>query len=162
MVHKFEDSLKYGEKVEALLDDYFEEWFDISPVTPDLQRLGVDRIFVMKSKGHRYSVEYKADRRTQETGNVYIETVSVRKANEPTDAYKLGWALTSIAQRLIYYIEGDEVIYILDMKDVRDMLPKWESQYPKAEVVNEKYFGEGILVPVTQLSKLARGVRTLK
>ena len=159
MVHKFDDSLKYGEGVEKILDDYFEEWFQILKAEGDLygnlQYLGIDRIFTRRNTGQRWSVEYKADRRTQETGNVYIETVSVRKVGKHE---KLGWAHTSTAQRLIYFIDGTKVIYILDMKDVRDMLPEWESKYPTAQVENTDYVGEGILVPETQLAKMARGV----
>lgn len=154
MVHNFKDSLEYGEGVELILDGFFEPWFDITPVTPDQQRLGVDRIFTKLSTGERFSVEYKADRQAHETRNVYIETVSVRKEGKDE---KLGWAYTSTAQRLLYFIPGSGIVYILDMIAIRDKLPAWTKKYRTVEADNGDYVGEGILVPVAELDKLARG-----
>ena len=154
MVHKFNESLQYGEGIETMLDAFFSKWFMIEPVTPDLQRLGVDRIFTMNRSKQRFSVEYKADRQAHDTGNAYIETVSVYRDGE---IVKFGWANTSIAQRVLYYIEGPRRVYILDLHDIRDMLPKWEKVCKKVDVENEDYSGSGLLVPLTELETMARG-----
>lgn len=157
-VHKFDVSLKYGEGMEKMLDDYFGKWFDIIPVSPDQQRLGVDRIFTKRLTGERFSVEYKADRQAADTGNVYVETVSVKQYDE---VKKLGWALTSTAQRLLYLISGTQTVYILDMVDVRDMLLKWRQRCKKVEVDNGDYVGEGLLVPMAEFETMCRGKHTI-
>ena len=161
-VHKFDVSLKYGEGMEKMLDDYFGKWFTILKAEGDLygnlQYLGIDRIFTKKTNGERFSVEYKADRRAHETGNVYIETVSVRKVGKHV---KPGWAYTSTAQRLVYFISGPQTVYILDMVDIRDMLPKWEDRCKKVEVDNGDYVGEGLLVPIAEFKTMCRGRMTI-
>ena len=154
MVHKFDESLAFGQYMEQLLDDFFMRWFQIEEVTMDLQRLGIDRIFVKHATGERFSVEYKADQRASETGNVFIETVSVMKGET---VEKLGWALTSTAQRLVYFIPGPNRVYILDMNDIRDMLPKWGERCKMVNVQNEGYVGKGLLVPITEIETHARG-----
>lgn len=154
MEHNFDEKLAWGQYMENLLDDYFSTWFSIADVPMALQRLGVDRIFTKRSTGERFSVEYKADQRAHETGNVYIETVSVEK-DEVIE--KLGWAYTSIAQRLVYFIPGPNRLYILDMVDIRDMLSKWGKTCKVATAVNVGYVGKGLLVPITEIETHARG-----
>lgn len=159
MVHKFDESLAFGQYMENLLDDYFSTWFLIEEVSMELQYLGIDRIFTKHSTGERFSVEYKADRRAHDTGNVFIETVSVQKGNT---IEKLGWALTSTAQRLVYFIPGPNRVYILDMVDIRDMLSKWGDTCKVATAENEGYVGKGLLVPITEIETHARGRMVIK
>lgn len=154
MIHEFGDSLEYGEQMEKKLDSYFQQWFDIATVTLDLQKLGVDRIFTKKVTGERFSVEYKSDRMAGKTGNAFIETVSVRKDRK---IEKLGWAHTSIAQRILYYVPETQLVYILDTVQVRDLLVEWQKKYRSMTADNGDYEGEGVLVPMDEINKIARG-----
>ena len=150
--HNFMDSLAVGEEHEKLLDEFFSRYFDITPATNEEQRLGIDRFFVMKGTGERYSVEYKTDIRAHDTGNAFIETVSVMRGGE---VEKLGWVYTSTAQRLLYYIPGMEAVFIFDTMTLRDLVKKWK--YIKAQADNGSYVGEGMLVPMDTIIKHAVG-----
>lgn len=155
MTHNFEERLGVGEKYEKDLDAFFEPFFEVQPVQMNMQKLGVDRIFTHRKNGQRYSIEYKTDIRCKDTGNLYIETISVDKDN------KLGWAYTSTAQRIIFHIPGDKVIFV-DTLNLRDIMPKWVDKYPQAEAKNELYSGFGILVPVMVVAKIAKGTMGMK
>lgn len=164
-VHNFSDSLQVGEQYEQLLDAHFGQWFEVEPVTMALQRLGIDRIFTKEvvaendSLPGRFTVEYKTDLRAHETGNAYIETVSVKQDGE---IKKLGWLHTSTAQILMYYIPGLSQIYIIDVMAMRDQWRKWNKIHRTATADNGDYVGEGLLVPVEKLRRLARGIQKVE
>ena len=157
MVHNFTESLERGERFEQLLDQHFSQWFSVETVTMEFQRLGIDRIFT-KQNGQRFTVEYKTDERAHETGNIFVETVSVKKGET---VEKLGWAHTSTAQLLVYYVPGIQRLYIVDMLALRDKLDKWSKQHRTAQADNGGYVGEGLLVPLQKLEKLCRGVQNV-
>jgi len=96
--YQFEAQLRKGEAYEAVLDNFFREKFDIQPVQMCDQRRGIDRIFTSKKNGSILKIEYKADSKAAQTGNAFIETVSVDTQQKP------GWAVYSEADYLIYYI----------------------------------------------------------
>lgn len=41
-----------------------------------------------------------------------------------------GWAVTSQADLLIYYVPGAWVIYVMPLAVLRAHLPRWSQQYP--------------------------------
>ncbi len=146
MQHKFTDSLKVGEVGEKVLDGYFSNKFDIEDVEMVDQRRGIDRRYTHKESGAVCTVEYKTDVRAADTGNVFIEIWS-NKQNK-----KKGWAYTSQAQWLYFYIPGTNKVYISEMTRVKMKLKDWASDYRKVGVRNKSgnsyYTTEGIPVPI--------------
>lgn len=156
-MHSFDEQLATAQKDEEWLDDYFSRWFEIEQVDIEWQRRGVDRFFTARSDGRRWSVEYKADHRTVETGNVFIETVSV----DTKDI--LGWAYTSCAQKLVYYSPEMGRIMIAEMCAVkRELVRKWfksrELPIPNRGRNGNGYNTKGIPIPVHEFERICEKV----
>jgi hypothetical protein len=147
--YKFKDKLDEGMGFELELDKIFSHEFDIKSVDISKQRLGIDRYFTRKSNGASFTVEYKSDSTAASTGNVFIEIVSVDTTNRP------GWAKSSQADILIYYIPPAQKIIITRMEVVKKSVPIWENTYKQQPVPNEGYKTIGILVPIGELIKLS-------
>lgn len=155
-----DNQLGKGEKGEQCLDRHFSKRYDIDPVDGKQQRQGIDRIWTHKGDGREYTVEYKTDSRTAETGNVFIETMSVDTEE------KLGWAYTSKAQLLVYYVPQCETAYtgtayIVEMTKIKKLLPKWSKAYkdrvvsvPNGDENGVNYHTWGILVPLAVFESL--------
>src|SRR5262249_36537770 len=108
----FKAALKFGSAMEAVLDAYFEESFDIEVFQPSaevhwaedqsvgkwLQVNGVDRAFTYKDTGARITIEYKADRQAAIYGNYFIGIERVKNGVSKAD-----WGLTSLAQRIVFF-----------------------------------------------------------
>jgi hypothetical protein len=150
--YNFADQLSHGERGETFLDRYFSRWFRIQPSTPEEQRLGIDRHFHHLKSHDEFTVEYKTDSTAARTGNAFIETVSVDSDQ------KAGWAFTSQADRLLYYVPGKRVVYILKMTAIRARLPFWLATYALREVPNNGYHTHGLLVPLAELERCAERV----
>ncbi|MEB2351838.1 MAG: hypothetical protein OZ924_10535 [Burkholderiaceae bacterium] len=172
-MYQFDRQLSIGEEGEAFLDGFFAAWFHIRRATPVEQRQGIDRWFV-DARGRRQSVEYKADSTAARTGNAFVETISVDITGKPGWAYssqartlayyitgKPGWAYSSQARTLAYYIPPDGLIYIIRLRHLRVVLPRWERDYPTRAVSNAGYHTHGLLVPLHELERLAVTVFTI-
>lgn len=142
MIHEFKKKFKEGEIHAHTLDVFFSKQFEIIEANRKQESLGIDRIFISKLYGFRYSVEYKADSRAAETGNVFIEVTSVDTMNEP------GWALSSTAQILIYYIPPEGKVFIVRMLNIRDKIKKWSLDHGIKLAHNITYNTKGIPVPI--------------
>lgn len=142
MVHNFKDSKKVGDMGEQLLDNYFSDKFIIEDVNMDQQRLGWDRVFTHKDSGTRASVEYKTDTRATDTGNIFMEVWSNKEAG------KKGWAYTSTAQWLYYFMTGSMSVFIVDVPHLKLYLKVWEKQLKIKQARNKTYTSEGMLVPI--------------
>lgn len=146
--YDFDAQLKQGERYEKLLDRHFQAWFSIAPASEYDQRNGIDRIFTRKIDRCVFTVEYKADFQAHQTGNVFIEMVSVDKRN------KRGWVLQTRAQVIAYYIVRSDRVYLLYAADIKTMLPRWVKEYPQGSAQNkgrgrgDSYASSGILVPL--------------
>lgn len=147
--YNFDEKLKEGIDFEKELDEIFNGEFDIKPVNMVDQRLGIDRRFTRKSNGASLTVEYKSDSKAAKTGNAFIETISVDTHN------KTGWAKTSQADILIYYIPPTKVIIVLKMQAVQSSVARWEKVYPKKSIPNEGYNTIGVLVPLIELTRMS-------
>ena len=148
-VHNFQDSLKVGAIGEKLLDAHFISKFDIEPVEMVDQRKGIDRVFTHKETGAVCTVEYKTDTKSASTGNVFVEIWSNKQSG------KKGWAYTSQAQWLYFYMPGLDKVCIIEMTRLKMVLGKWAkkgSGFRKVGVSNKSgnsfYTTEGILVPI--------------
>lgn len=156
-MHKFQDSLTVGQEYEKFLDTVFSRWYTIEEVSLDMQRLGVDRIFVQENSGKRWSVEYKTDVRCGETGNFAIETALF---SDDGELRKHGWAVTSTAQLVVFYVPAKKQIYIVDMVKLRDRLEHWSHECKTFTAQNEGYYGVGLLVPEDEIEYMSRGQLT--
>lgn len=152
--YQFGKQLSVGERGEKCLDTLFAKWFTIKAATHQEQRRGIDRIFTRRNDGHVYTIEYKTDHTAGKTGNAFVETISVDTAGKP------GWASRSEAQLLIYYVPGDELIYVIDFSHLRAHLPIWEKRYPRRSIPNQGYHTHGILVPLKEFEKIAIQILT--
>lgn len=152
MVHGLDEKIAEGEKHESDLDVYFSHYYTIVLASRAAQRNGIDRHFTCKASGAHMSIEYKADSRAATTGNAFIETVSVSTNGA------LGWAYTSLAQWLLYYIPPNKTIYVVPMASVKYMLPAWVRQYGTGYAPNRTYQTEGLKVSLNEFYKIALDV----
>ncbi len=152
MTYNFKTQLKAGQRSEAFLDTLLSRDFQIKSASITQQRQGIDRILRHYQTGQIWKAEYKSDQTARTTGNAFVETVSV------DSKLKLGWAITSEADLLFYYIPGDELVYIIRFDQLRAMLPQWLPKYPARSVANQGYSTHGILVPLAEFEKLAQDV----
>lgn len=155
-LYRFDEQLERGEQGEALLDRHFSRWFRIARATPGEQRQGIDRWFYALHRPSSFAVEYKTDWTAAQTGNAFIETISVDTRDRD------GWAYTSAADVLLYYVPGRSCIYVLTLTALRFRLPFWQQQYPVREIPNSGYHTHGLLVPLTELEGCAQRVLTCK
>jgi len=140
IAYSFNQQLKKGESAERFLDSFFEQRFVVVPVTPERQRLGIDRVFTRRVDGQSFTVEYKTDWTNARTHKVFVETVSVDTANKP------GWAYTSQANKLLYYLPGEHLVYVLAMKTIRKALPLWSRKFPLRKIPNRGYCTYGLVM----------------
>lgn len=140
-MHDFDTSFALSKGDEAEVDAYFGRWFSIEQATREQERCGIDRIWTDR-KGRVFAVEYKADRRAAETGNLFIETESVDTARTP------GWALTCQAQLVVVYVPGRREVFVLDTLRLKAALPDWMERFPRVEAVNRGYSTWGHAVPM--------------
>lgn len=150
--YNFDDQLAHGEQGEAFLDRFFSRWFRIKPAALEEQRHGIDRHFHHLKSHEDFTVEYKTDSMAARTGNAFIETISVDTEQ------KAGWAFTSQADMLLYYVPGKATVYILKMTAIRARLPIWMTTYDLREVPNHGYHTHGLLVPLEELEQVAERV----
>lgn len=148
VIHEFSDRLKRGEAIECALDEHFAERYSIRKATMKEQREGIDRVFT-DADGESFAVEIKADWRASDTGNVFIETVSVD--TQMVD----GWAYTSKAGWLVYAFPQERRYVLVRLAELRKKLREWLRAYPRAKARNATYHTHGVLVPVAELERLA-------
>lgn len=145
MIHNFQKSLSYGKEVESVLDNYFSKWFHIENVTLEEEKqLGIDRKFHCDNRDI-VTVEYKADRWTVKTGNIFIET-SV--AGNP------GWAIKTQADMIIYAaMRGVTIntLYMMPNEWLKSMLPIWQEKCQQRTIKNNGFSGVGLLVPTSEM-----------
>lgn len=147
--YDFKTQLAIGQKGEAFLDTFFAPDYQIAPVTMELQRQGIDRIFTSRHTRVSFSVEYKSDAKARKTHNAFVELTSVDKTD------KAGWAHSSKATFLIYYVPGDELIYVVRFTTLRKSLPAWGLKYPLKPALNDGYRTWGLLVPLHEFEQIA-------
>jgi len=151
-VHRWQESLESGLKDETVLDGYFKQWYDIAPASETQQRDGIDRIFTCRETGRRFTVEYKADGVAVRTGNAFVETWSVAEDD------RRGWAYTSCAQMLIYFVPQSGAVYMASMLQIKEMLKEWAATYKEKSVKNSgkngnPYTTKGLPVPLPEFAK---------
>ena len=112
------------------------------------QRNGIDAR--MTRQGHApIALEIKTDERSWKTGNAFVETISVDTQN------KAGWAYTSKADWLAYYLPQGLYFYLVRMSWLRSQLPLWQQQCRTVKVKNRGYCTHGLVVPLTAFEQEA-------
>lgn len=154
MAYNFSTQLAVGQHYEDEIDAMFADRFTIQPATPQQQRQGIDRIYRHWETPHRpMTVEYKADETAAQTGNAFVETISVDVSGRP------GWAVTSQAEWLFYSVPGSgQALYIIRLADLRKHLPDWKRQYEERRIANNGYHTVGLLVPLYEFERVACAV----
>lgn len=147
--YTFTTQLADGAAGEERLDQYFAKWFAIRPATMDEQRAGIDRHFTRRRDDVQFTVEYKTDHTAGRTGNAFVETISVDTQG------KAGWAITSKAQLLIYYVPTSGAVYVIEFRRLRSALRTWQQRYPQRAIPNNGYETHGYLVPLMEFEKIA-------
>lgn len=152
-IYSFGESLRQGSLAEALLDQFFSHWFDVESVTMAEQRRGIDRLFIGEELDDALAVEMKSDFQASNTGNVFVETISVDKDGKP------GWVFTTEADALIYYCHEDGGGYgwVFDPLDLRSAVWGWTRSYEVKTASNKGYHSYGLLVPQKVFKCLAEG-----
>lgn len=147
-MHSINRSLPYGQRNELRLDSMAQSLAYKTHYHKSLEKVGIDRIW--EKDGHYWSVEYKTDQKTATTGNVFIETVSVDMANKP------GWAISSKAEILVYFMPGlfgADIASLVFMSNLRAQIETWKRTFRTVGVANSGMFGGyyttyGVLVPL--------------
>ncbi len=139
----FEDRLKIGKYAEAVLDRYLiEQGLYVIEATPEQEMKGIDRI--IDDGTASTTVEYKADFRAYDTGNIFLE--HTKNDNGPG---KPGWARTSEADLLIYYVPPLGKAYIFDMQLLKRNYADITRNLRKGKVLlNPGYTAQGYLLPL--------------
>lgn len=150
--YDFAEKLAEGEAGEAALDKLWDARWQVTKANRDDQRRGIDRWLLDADTNTLLSLEYKTDTTAGRTGNAFVETVSVSTTNKP------GWAVSSQAQWLIYYIPQPETVYGIKMARLRQALPAWQKKYPSRDIPNRGYVTTGLLVPLDEFEKIAAWV----
>jgi hypothetical protein len=153
MTYNFNQQLTRSKPHEAVLDKYLEDYFFIRLANMTEERQGIDRI--MRLRNPFLKVEYKCDSRADTTKNAFIETKSVIYGERTLAP---GWAFSTTADLVIYYLTGSKTAYLIDPPKLRDILPTWVKQFPSRRVStrssNSHYETEGLLVPLFVLNNL--------
>lgn len=152
MSYDFNKQLSQGIIGENFLDSVFSPCYQILPASYQQQRQGIDRVFVNLDEDIHYLIEYKTDKRAVYTGNCFVETTSVDTAN------KLGWAYTSQADRLIYFLPQSSKVYLINLSELRSRLPVWKQHCPTRVIPNRNYNTCGLLVPLPAIEQCCEGI----
>lgn len=153
--YQFEGQLKRGQDGEAVLDRHYGRWFEIKPATDAEQREGVDRHYTDKESGEHFAIEYKTDWTAGWSNNAFVETVSVDTTG------KQGWAYTSKADWLIYYIPPLGLAYMFRMAVIRAWVDDWKAKYRTQRIPNKGYQTHGVIVPLHEFEKHSFEVVTI-
>jgi hypothetical protein len=150
-MYAFKTQLTKGEQSEAALDSFFAQWYIIKPADRAQQRQGIDRIFTRRDNDVALLIEYKTDWTAGKTHNAFVETISVDTAHKP------GWAYSSQADYLIYYVPDAALIYTIAFVNLRASLEAWCS-FPLRRIPNHGYHTIGLLVPLNEFERIATKV----
>jgi hypothetical protein len=146
---EFAKDLRVGQEYEERFLVYLKQFFEVRKATIEQQLQGID--FVVRKPEGDSAVELKADRRTADTGNIFVETMSRYEHGV------MGWAWTTRSDILIYWALPS-TLYIAKPSDIRDALTAkddgWIYRFPKKLVCNKGYHSEGIVVPTDEYAKI--------
>lgn len=154
-VYRFDEQFALGQVAEEFIKHELETRFKVavSEAPRSLQSLGID--FILQQNNKRYSAELKTDFRAHQTGNAFVETISVQ--DPETDEVKAyGWYYTSVAQVLLYYVPGINILFLVDMYKFKTLSL---DNYITKVIRNKTYVGRGKVIPLAELAQYAVQLR---
>lgn len=152
-MNKFEQTQQWysGQSVADYLDAFFKKrGWDIYPTTPEEERgqcLG-DRHYI-KGETHWY-IEYKSGLQTAQTGNIFLETVSVDAVG------KAGWLYTCKADYIFYATLLNGCILVMIPNNLRAVAEDLRKQFRETKTSkgqNKGYDTHGLIVPLDYAKK---------
>ena len=145
--HQYRASCAVEKRWAPRLDAWLELAYVVREATTEEQWRGMDRVV---ADGERtYTIDYKCDERWARTGNVFVEITS----NQQTG--RQGWALTSEAEWLLYFLTPSRVL-LLRFETLRRELTTWQRSYPIRTARNEEGYNTiGVCVPVPIVEGIA-------
>lgn len=157
MSYDFKKQKAQGMLGELALDHHFRHIFMLRPATDAEQLRGIDRWFTLGGDELPMPVEYKTDLIAHRTRNAFIET------HHSSRGAQSGWAYTSQAHVLVYYVPGAEaeMAYWILFSRLRECLPGWLPRYSLRSVRNVGYDTIGLLVPLHELEGIALAVYSI-
>lgn len=148
-MYSFRRQKAAGRQGEHALDRYWRsKGVGVEHAPPTLQRRGIDRILTAAG-GDRMAVEYKTDRTAASSGRAFVEL---------TVAERPGWAQTSEAGLLCYYVPGKKVAYLIRMRRLRERMEDWAKRCERRTVHNHRYQAVGLLVPLAELATISTSI----
>lgn len=118
-----------------------------------MDKNGIDSLWVGRYAPRlRWSVQYKTEPKAAQTGNAFIETISVDTKDKP------GCVLTCLAQKYVIYIPPKQEIIVLDTHRLKVHVAKWEDRYGTVLAPNKTYTTHGIAVPLGRIREIAEDV----
>ena len=115
---------------------------------------GVDRWLQIPSRQEILRVDYKNDTRTKDTGNIFIETVSVKYPENSKKIHKQGWIYKKRMDAVFYNIDGTDEILLLPRALLEQNIDAWQKTYGTRKIPNKGYETLGVPVPLSIIKKL--------
>lgn len=157
----FDDQFDLGCFGEDRLSEFRHEHYTLTKSTLEMEKHGIDFIFANRLTGKSWTIELKTDFKAFESENAFVETISVDNATQ----HRAGWVYTSEAQILLYFIPQSGSLYILDLARLREKMPEFARRFQTVSTSTRRhstyYRTHGILVPLTELAKLAHSILEL-
>ena len=157
----FDDQFDLGCFGEDRLREFRHEHYTLTKSTLEMEKQGIDFVFANRLTGKSWTIELKTDFKAFESRNAFIETISVDNATQ----HRAGWVYTSMAQILLYFIPQSGSLYILDLARLREQMPAFARRFQTVSTSSHRYGSyyrtHGILVPLTELAKLAHSTLEL-
>lgn len=153
----YEDDLRRGEQGEDAVHAFMHDtWgYEIAYVGRAEQRMGWDAIYTNPDTDQRTSVSIKTDERAGDTGNVFIETVSVHQ--DGVDV-KPGWAYACKADILLVWLPRQRSLLVLVPMRLAEVVDEWRNHHRQVRVRNDGYETLGIPVPIEEVEAIAEKV----
>jgi hypothetical protein len=157
--HGFSAKLNEGQLYEEMLDRLFVDDWVIRLANREEEARGIDRWFTHPESGEQYSVQYKSDSRAWETGNAFVELMSVDEKGIQ------GWAYSCEADLLEYYVPQRLRIYELLTASLfgwveswRERLERGDQRFAIRNAQNLNYKTQGLLVPFCEFERATRRI----
>lgn len=158
-IYTFNTQLQAGDEAELKVWKSYRARFDSdwreqkATVAVGGQKMGIDYFLYNPLLDSVLGVEIKSDMQAQNTGNVFLETISVSKARTPEKVDAFGWMVTSKADILLYAVPAAGYYFECKLPELRRFLTAHMDGFRLRECKNSEYSSFGFLVPTEELSR---------
>ncbi|RMD50744.1 hypothetical protein D6827_03430 [Candidatus Parcubacteria bacterium] len=153
----FEDSLIEEKQLSEILDTEFSKTYLVRPAPLQIDKLGIDRLFIHKRNKMFYYVEYKHDKQAHSTDNFFFEYETVTG-----DTARPSGIIKMAAQILVYHLPEAKSFYVIDVSKLKSAFTSWREQgiYQSVETDTSysteslsRWYARGLLVPIKDLTQ---------